>query len=118
MRMCTHGHHTMLTETSKMINFWGRFVYNMVIYQIVTLFISITFFYWQVFLRQVKVTTLLTRFAYNMTLLLINKLGDGHKRVCLDMHHFCSFDNWLCDPISTNWQLMLSPSYFSIAQYL
>ena len=31
----------------------------------------------------------------------------NHKPVCLDMHRFCSFDNWLCDPISTNWQLTL-----------
>ena len=28
MRMRTHSHQTMVTETSKMINFWGRFVYN------------------------------------------------------------------------------------------
>ena len=68
MRMCTHGHQTMVTETSKTINFWGRFVYNMVVYWIAILFIGITFFYWQVFLRRVKVTTLLTRFAYNTTL--------------------------------------------------
>ena len=25
----------------------------------------------------------------------------------LGMHRFCSFDNWLCNPISANWQLML-----------
>ena len=31
----------------------------------------------------------------------------NHERVCLDMHYFCSFDNWLCDLISANWQLML-----------
>ena len=28
--------------------------------------------------------------------------------VCLDMHHFCSFDTWLSDPISKNWWLMLN----------
>ena len=27
MRMHTCGHHAEVTETSKMINFWGRFVY-------------------------------------------------------------------------------------------
>ena len=32
MRMRTRGHQTMVTETSKAINFWGRFFYNMVIY--------------------------------------------------------------------------------------
>ena len=72
MRMRTHGHQTMVTETRKTINFWGRFVYNMVIYWITILFIGITFFYWQVFLRRVKATnettTLLTHFAYNTTL--------------------------------------------------
>ena len=47
MRMRTRGHQTMVTETS----FWGRFVYNVVIYWIAILFIGITFFYWQVFLR-------------------------------------------------------------------
>ena len=31
----------------------------------------------------------------------------NHECVCLDMHRFCSFDNWLCDPISANWQLTL-----------
>ena len=29
MRSC--GHQTMVTETSKIINFWSHFVYNMVI---------------------------------------------------------------------------------------
>ena len=33
MRMRTRGHQTMVTETSKTINFWGHFVYNMVIWQ-------------------------------------------------------------------------------------
>ena len=72
MRMSTRGHQTMVTETSKMINFWGHFVYNMVIYWIAILFIGVTFFYSQVFLRRVKATnettTLLTRYAYNTTL--------------------------------------------------
>ena len=72
MRMHTHGHQTMVTETSKMINFWAHFVDNMVIYWIAILFIGIMFFYWQVFLRRVKATnettTLLTRFTSNITL--------------------------------------------------
>ena len=72
MCMCTHGHQTMVTETSKTINFWGHFVYNIVIYWIAILFMAIMFFYWQVFLRRVKAanerTTVLTRFTYNMTL--------------------------------------------------
>ena len=46
MRMCTRGHQTMVTETSKTMNFWGRFVYNMVIYWIAILFIGITFLYY------------------------------------------------------------------------
>ena len=45
MHMCTHGHETMVTETSKTINFWGRFVYNVVVYWIAILFIGIMFFY-------------------------------------------------------------------------
>ena len=50
MRMRTRGHQTMVTETSKMVNFWGRFVYNIIVYWIAILFmIAITFFYWQVF---------------------------------------------------------------------
>ena len=53
MHMRSRDHQTMVTETSKTINFWGRFVYNMVIYWIAILFVGITFFYWQVFLRQV-----------------------------------------------------------------
>ena len=72
MQMRTRGHQTMVTETSKMINFWCHFTYNMVIYWIAILFISMTFFYWQVCLRRVKATnettTLLTRFVYNTTL--------------------------------------------------
>ena len=31
MCMCTRGHQTMITKTSKVVNFWGRFFYNMVI---------------------------------------------------------------------------------------
>ena len=27
--------------------------------------------------------------------------------ICLDIHHFCSIDNWLCNPISKNWQFTL-----------
>ena len=30
-----------------------------------------------------------------------------NKRVYSDSDRFCSFDNWLCDPISENWQLTL-----------
>ena len=29
------------------------------------------------------------------------------KCVSLDMHRFCLFDNWLCEPIPVNWQLTL-----------
>ena len=72
MCMRTRGYQTMVTEIGKTINYWGRFVYNMVIYWIAILLIGITFFYWQVFLRRVKATnettTLLTCFAYNTTL--------------------------------------------------
>ena len=32
MHMHTRGHQMMVIETSKTINFWGRFVYNMVGY--------------------------------------------------------------------------------------
>ena len=50
MRMRTRGHQTMVTETSKTMNFWGHFIYNMVIYWIAILFIGIAFsidkFFW------------------------------------------------------------------------
>ena len=65
MCMRTCGHQTMMTETSKMINFWGRFVYNMVIHWIAILFIGILFFYWQVFLRRVKATNKTTSYPIN-----------------------------------------------------
>ena len=72
MCMSTCGHQMMVTETNKTINFWGCFVYNMVIYWIAILFIGIMFFYWQIYLRRVKATnettTLITHFAYNTTL--------------------------------------------------
>ena len=44
MRMRASSHQMMVTETSKTINFWGRFVYTMVMYWIAILFIGITFF--------------------------------------------------------------------------
>ena len=72
MCMHTHGHQTMVTETSKTINTFGAVLCITWLYIIANLFIGIAFFYWQVFLRQVKATnestTLLTRFAYNVTL--------------------------------------------------
>ena len=49
MRLCTCGHQMMVTEASKIINFWGCFVYNMIIYQIAIPFIGIMFFFLQVF---------------------------------------------------------------------
>ena len=33
---------------------WACFFYNMFLYRLAFLFISITFYYWQVFFRQVK----------------------------------------------------------------
>ena len=49
MCMCTRGRHTMVTETSKTINFRVHFYYNTFIYWLANLLINITFFYWQVF---------------------------------------------------------------------
>ena len=31
----------------------------------------------------------------------------NHEHVCLNIHCFCSFNNWLCDLISENWRLTL-----------
>ena len=69
MRMCTHGHQTMVTETSKTINFWGCFIYNMVIRILDSTPIHrYNIFLLTSFLRWVKATnkttTLLTRFTY------------------------------------------------------
>ena len=70
--MRTRDHQTMVTETTKTMNFWGCFVYNIVIYWKAVLFIGIMFFYWQGFLKRVKATnettTPLTCFTYNTTL--------------------------------------------------
>ena len=41
MRMHTRGHHMIVTETSKTMNFWSRFIYNIVMYWIAILFISV-----------------------------------------------------------------------------
>ena len=65
MHICTRGHHTMVTETSKTANFQIHF-YNM--FLLLNLLINITFLYWKVF-RQVKetneTTTLEAGFFYN-----------------------------------------------------
>ena len=71
MHMCTCGHYTMMTETSKTINFGGHFVYNMVTYWIAILY-NVFQLTGKIF-RQVKATnetttTLLTCFVYNTTL--------------------------------------------------
>ena len=50
MRMRIRGHQTMVTETSKTIDLWGRFVYNMDNSPIHRL----TIFYWQVFCTGLK----------------------------------------------------------------
>ena len=69
MRMHTHGHQTMVTESSKTTNFWAHFFYNMFLYWLTIPFIGITFFYSQVYFRKVKAiyktTTLLACFFYN-----------------------------------------------------
>ena len=54
MHMCTHDHQMIVTETSKTINLWGRFVNKIVIYWIAILFIGITVSYWQVFWSWLK----------------------------------------------------------------
>ena len=39
----------------------------------------------------------------------------NHGPVCLDMHCYCLFDNWLCDLIPENWQLTLG-SFLLVVQ--
>ena len=69
MRMRTRGHQTMVTETSKTMNFWGRFVHNMLDSNPIHRY---NIFLVTIFLRRVKATneiaTLSTRFTYNTTL--------------------------------------------------
>ena len=76
MYMCTHNSQTMVKETNKTINFWDYFVYNMILHWLVIPFISLIFFYWQVFLRQVKatneITTLVAHFYYTILYCLTN----------------------------------------------
>ena len=55
--MTTHGCQTMVTETSKATNFRACFFYSRFLYWLAILFISITFFYWQVFIMWVKKPT-------------------------------------------------------------
>ena len=104
-------------------NFWGHFIYKIILYWLTISFIGITFFYWQAFFRWVKATnettTPLACFFYNMILhwlrnLVINitfllwevlSLSKVSHKNCvrLDMHCSCSFDNRLCNPIYKNW---------------
>ena len=96
MCMHTRGHQTMVTETSKKINFWGCFVYNIVIYWIAILFIGVTFFYWQVFLRCVKATNETT------TLLRWRSSGSRSNRSRLRSKPYLNHkSNLYC--ISTQW---------------
>ena len=140
MRMHACGHQMMVTETSKTMNFCDHFIYNMIINWIAILFIGITFFYRQVFLKRVKATdettTLLTRFTYNTTLYWLTNLAMGitflyyqvfflwkvlHNRTCLFGYapitnvFVCLFDNWLYKPISVNLQLTLHQTMNPIA---
>ena len=113
------------------MNFWGCFVYNMAIHILDSNPIHrYNGFLLTRFLRRVKATnkttTLLTRFTYNLTLYWLKNLAMGtnfssakcfscgrfhtNKHVCLDMHCFCLFDNWLCDLIPENWWLTLDIS--------
>ena len=60
MRVCTHGRHTTVRETSQTINFLAHFFYNTFLYWLANLLIDIAFFYWQVFFRWVKETNKIT----------------------------------------------------------
>ena len=65
MRTRTHGHHTLVPETSQTAHFF----YNTFLNVLTNLFIDVTFLYWQVFFRRVKetnqTTNLQARFFYN-----------------------------------------------------
>ena len=50
------GRQMMVEETRQTTNFWVCFFYNMFLYWLINLFITITFLYWQIFFRQVKPT--------------------------------------------------------------
>ena len=69
MRTRTHGCHTIVPETSQTTSFSARFFYNTSLYLLTSLFIKVTFLYWQVFFRQVRetneTTNLQARFFYN-----------------------------------------------------
>ena len=88
--MCTHGCQTMVKETSKTTNFWACFFSKMFVYWsaiplistmyiclLISLFqtvkaVQLSYFYWHVYLRPVKVTnkstTLLAHFVYKTLL--------------------------------------------------
>ena len=69
MRTRTHGHHTMVPETSQTTSFLARFFYNTFLNVLTNPFIDVTFLYWQVFFRRVmetnETTNLQARFFYN-----------------------------------------------------
>ena len=83
MCMCTCDCQTIKTETSKTPTFWVRFFYNMILFQywLAIPFISVMFFYWQVYFRQVKATNktafLLACFFYNTILYWLSNLAIG-----------------------------------------
>ena len=41
----------------------------------------------------------------------------ANEHVCSDTDRFCLFDNWLCDPISENWQLTLPPGFSRLESF-
>ena len=78
MRMHTHDHHIMVSETSQITKFRARFFYNTFYYWLTNLPIGITFFYGPVFLRRVKRTNktaiLQARLFYNVFLYSLTNL--------------------------------------------
>ena len=51
MHMRTGGHQMMVTQTSKTMNFWGHFIYNIVDIDPIHQY---NIFYWQVFWGRLK----------------------------------------------------------------
>jgi len=72
----------LVKEANKTTNLRACFFYNTSLYWITNLLITITFLYWQVFPEGT--------FCVN-------------ECVCLNTHHVCSIDNWLCELITNNW---------------
>ena len=124
-----------MIETSKSC-FWAHFFYNMFLYWLIILFISMMFFYWQVvsgWWKKLTKQSALTPISFTTHFIfLINKLNHCYNFsqlanflfikdftqlnvfawICI--HLLCSIDNRLCELISNSCQITLCTQFAQI----